>query len=208
VNRSQNGIALLNEFLAATGGTPQPRGVVVLGDGFGQSERATGGVDPPRATFLTDKRGVIHRNPSCQSLAGRLDDCADVLPTTQLASNADTCGVANACVWSNDVFNRNPALAEAQAGAFYENVGRNGPYVSDVVKNAVPLRNWIAVTSGYEIEHLFDRYCETTVGRLAWYHHTLNKVFASVCQLTGAPRSVRPIAATPRRRAPPRSRAS
>jgi hypothetical protein len=42
-------------------------------------------------------------------------------------------------------------------------VGLNGPYVSDVVKTAVPLRNWVAVTSGYEIEHLYSRYCDTAV---------------------------------------------
>src|SRR5262249_14237850 len=55
VNRSQNDIALLNDFLTAAGGTPQPRGIFIQGDGFGQSEKATGGIDPQHATFLTDK---------------------------------------------------------------------------------------------------------------------------------------------------------
>jgi hypothetical protein len=85
------------------------------------------------------------------------------------------------------VYNRNPALAEAVEGAFYENVGLNGPYVSDVVKTAVPLRNWVAATSGYEIEHLFGRYCDTDNGRLAYYYYMLNKVFSSICTITGAP---------------------
>jgi hypothetical protein len=72
-------------------------------------------------------------------------------------------------------------------GAYYENVGLNGPYVSDVVKTAVPLRNWVALTSGYEIEHLFDRYCYSTLGRRAYYYYMLNKVFGSICQTTGSP---------------------
>jgi len=55
-----------------------------------------------------------------------------------------------------------------------------------VVKTAVPLRNWVAVTSGYEIEHLYGRYCDTDNGRLAYYYYMLNKVFGGICQITGA----------------------
>jgi hypothetical protein len=187
VNRSQNDIALFNDYLTAASGLPQPRGIFVMGDGFGQSEKATGGVDPAHSLFLTDKLGLIFRNPSYQSLAGNLNDCADVLTTTSLTPTADVYGVSNFCTWSNDVFNRNPALPEAVEGAFYENVGMNGPYVSDVVKTAVPLRNWVAATAGYEIEHLYSRYCDTDNGRLAYYYYMLNKVFGGICQITGTP---------------------
>src|SRR5262249_43605078 len=54
VNRSQNDIALLNDFLTATGGTPRPRGIFMQGDGIGQSEKSTAGFDPIHTTFLTD----------------------------------------------------------------------------------------------------------------------------------------------------------
>jgi hypothetical protein len=200
VNRSQNDIGLLNDFLTAAAGVPQPRGILIQGDGFGQSEKATGGIDPTHTTFLTDKLGVVFRNASYQSLSNNINDCADLLTTTALTASNDVYGVSNTCVFSNDVFNRNPALPEAQEGGFYENVGSNGPYVSDVVKTAVPLRNWIAVTSGYEIEHLFSRYCETDGGRLAWYYYMINKVFGGICQVGGeffpaldAPRSQHPM---------------
>jgi hypothetical protein len=186
VNRSQNDIGLLNDYLTAAAGLPQPRGLFVQGDGFGQSEKSTGGIDPQHTTFLTDKLGVVFRSASYQSLAGNLNDCADLLTTTALTSSSDVYGVQNTCTFSNDVYNRNPALAEAQEGAFYENVGLNGPYVSDVVKTAVPLRNWVAGTSGYEIEHIFGRYCDTDNGRLAYYYYMLNKVFGGICQITGA----------------------
>jgi hypothetical protein len=73
-----------------------------------------------------------------------------------------------------------------QDGGFYENVGANGPYISDVVKPAVPLRNWVALTSGYDIEHLLSRYCENAMGRQAWYYYALNKVFGGVCAITGS----------------------
>jgi hypothetical protein len=185
VNRSQNDIALLNDFLTAAGGLVQPRGLFIQGDGFGTSEKATGGVDPAHTLFLTDKLGVIFRNTSYQSLSGNTTSCADVLSTTSLTQQADIYGVANLCSWSNDVFQRNPALAESAEGAFYQNEGLNGPYLSDVVKWSVPLRNWIAVTSGYDIEHLYERYCETSMGRDRYYYYTLNTVFGGICQLTG-----------------------
>jgi hypothetical protein len=184
-NRSQNDLALLSDFLTAAGGTPQPRGLFVQGDGFGQSEKQAGGIDPNHIAFLTDKLGVIFRNLSYQSLSNNTNACADLLQTAALTTSGSIYGVANTCTFSNDVYTRNPALAETQEGAFYENAGVNGPYVSDVVKPAVPLRNWIAVTSGYDIEHLLSRYCDTAGGRLAWYYTMLNKVFSTVCMVTG-----------------------
>src|SRR6185503_8641495 len=104
------------------------------------------------------------------------------LTTPALITASDVYGVSNFCTWSNDVFLANAAIPEAAVGARYENVGLNGPYVSDVVKAAVPLRNWVAHTSGYDIEHLFGRYCDTGGGRLAYYYYTLNHVFGGICQ--------------------------
>jgi hypothetical protein len=185
VNRSQNDIAILNDYLITAGGTPQPRGIFIQGDGFGQSLKPSGAIDP-QSSFLTDKLGVVFRSASYQSLAGNLNDCADLLTTSALTVSSDIYGVANQCTFSNDVWDRNPAIAEAQEGAFYENVGLNGPYVSDVVKTAVPVRNWVAASSGYDIEHLFSRYCDTDNGRLAYYYYMMNKVFGGICQVTAA----------------------
>jgi hypothetical protein len=187
VNRSQNDIALLNDFLTQSGGSAQPRGIFIQGDGFGQSEKQTGGIDPTHAQFLTDKLGVVLRNLSYQAISGNTSSCADLLTTASLTPALDIYGVANTCSWSNDVYTRNPAIPESVEGAYYENVGPSGPYVADVVKPATALRNWIAVTSGYEIEHLYSRYCDTDGGRLAYYYYMLNKVFGGICQLTGTP---------------------
>jgi hypothetical protein len=185
VNRSQNDIALFNDYLTAAGGLAQPRGIFIQGDGFGQSERSF--IEGPHIDFLVSKLGVVYRSPSYQSLSGNLNDCADLRTTTALTANTDVYGTVNDCTFSNDVYNHNPALTEVVDGAYYENVGLNGPYVADVVKTAVPLRNWVALTSGHEIEHLLSRYCDTDMGRLAVYYYVLNKVFASMCQITCAP---------------------
>jgi hypothetical protein len=185
VNRSQNDIALLNDFLTAPGGSAQPRGILVQGDGFGQSEKASGGLDPIHTAFLSEKLGVVFRSPSYQSLAGNLDDCADVRPTNIITPSPYRISVSNRCTFSNDVYTRNPSITESVEGAFYGDVGLSGPYVSDVVKPATTLRNWVAVTSGYEIEHQFTWYCDTDIGRLIYYYYMLNMVFGSVCQVTG-----------------------
>ena len=186
-NRSQNDIALLNDFLTTVAGSAQPRGIFIQGDGFGQSEKASGGIDPSHTQFLTDKLGVVFRNPSYQAISGNTNACTDILTTTNLTPAKDIYGVTNSCAWANNVWSRNPALSESIEGSFYENVGLDGPYVSDVVKPDVALRPWVAVTSGYEIEHLYSRYCETDNGRLAYYYYMLNKAFGGVCQITGAP---------------------
>src|SRR5262249_52050775 len=132
-------------------------------------------------TFMTDKLGVVFRGTSYQTLSGNFNDCADLLTTTSLTPSGDVYGVANTCTWSNDVYQRNPAISESTEGAFYENDGLNGPYVADVVKPAAAIRNWIAVTSGYEIEHLFSQYCSTTNGRHAYYFNVFNRVYGGIC---------------------------
>jgi hypothetical protein len=184
-NRSQNDIALLNDYLSQSGGSAQPRGIFIQGDGFGQSEKASGDIDPVHTQFLTDKLGVVFRNPSYRTLSGNTNDCVDLLTTTSLTPALDIYGVMSTCAFSNDVYTRNAVVVEAADGAFYENAGSSGPYVADVVKPATALRNWVAVTSGYEIEHLLSRYCDTDNGRLAYYYFMLTKVFGGICQLTG-----------------------
>jgi hypothetical protein len=107
--------------------------------------------------------------------------------TTSLTPALDVYGVANACSWSNDVYQHNPAISESADGAYYENVGLSGPYVSDVAKPATAVRNWVALTSGYNISHLMSRYCDTDNGRLAYYYYVMNKVFGGICQICGCP---------------------
>jgi len=150
-------------------------------------------MDASLAQFLTDKLGVVFRNLSYQSISGNTNDCADLLTTSSLTPSNTVYGVANSCVWSNDVYQRNPAIPESVEGAFYENAGLDGPYVADVVKPATALRNWVALTSGYDVEHLYDRFCTfdgMCAGPQNYYYYALNKVFSGICQLTGFPSCV------------------
>jgi hypothetical protein len=187
VNRTQNDIALLNDFLTQSAGSARPRGIFIQGDGFGQSERSVTDGTPQHGDFLINLLAVVFRSPSYQALAGNLNIEADLRTTTSLTPALDVYGVANACTYSNDVYVRVPGISESADGAYYENVGLSGPYVADVVKPATATRNWVAVTSGYDIRHLMSRYCDTDNGRLAYYYYVMNKVFGGICQITGSP---------------------
>ena len=88
-----------------------------------------------------------------------------MLAQVALTGRNDIYASINSCFFGNDVFNRNAALPEATEGGFYEPVGLNKPYISDMVHTASATHNWVAVTSGYDIEHLLSWYCDTDGGR-------------------------------------------
>jgi hypothetical protein len=189
-NRSQNDIALLNDYLVTPGGTAQPRGLLLGGDGFMQSETSAGGIDAIHTSFLQTKLGLTLRSATYQGVSGNVNACADMITTATITPNQDIYGVSNNCAFSNDLLQRNPSIPEATAVVFYENTGVNGPYVAAVQKPANATRNWVALSEGWDIRHLFGRYCDTDAGRLAYYYNMFNDVFGSLCTLTGEARSV------------------
>ncbi len=187
-NRSSDDIDLLNDFLSnGVSGTAQPRGLLVSGDGFGQSETRAAVDVPSHGAFLTQKLGWQLRNESYQVVSGNQNQCADLLTTNLINTNGDVYGIGNACLWSNDLLQRNPAITEATEVAFYEPVGVNAPYAAAVLKPSSGLRPWVAISEAWEIEHIFGRYCESSNGRVAYYYNMLNNVFGSLCTLTGTP---------------------
>jgi hypothetical protein len=187
-NKSQDDIGILNDFLTGTSAnsTAQPRGLFIGGDGFVQDEMLLDGQNSSHGLFVTTKLGLTLRNGSYQSVSNNTNDCADLITTNLITTNGDVYGVGNSCGWSNDLFLRNPSVSEAQEAVYYENVGSNGPYVASVYKpaNAGASRNWVAYTEGWDIEHMWSRYCETAGGRLAYYWNMYNSLFASQCQVT------------------------
>jgi len=190
-NRSQNDIALLNDYLTGNdvGSTPQPRGLLCSGDGFAQAETWSGGVDPSHITFLTTKLGVTLRNLSYQSVSGNINNCADLVTTSVITTNGDVYGVGNSCAYTNDLLQRNPSVPEAVEATYYEAVGVNAPYVASVYKPANGTRNWVSSIEGWELEHSWSRYCDTAGGRLAYYLNMYSHLFGAICTVTGTPTS-------------------
>lgn len=187
-NKSQDDIGILNDFLTGNdpGSTAQPRGIFIGGDGFVQNEDLLNGQNASHGLFLSTKLGLTLRNGSYQAVSNNTNDCADLITTNVITTNGDVYGVGNSCAFSNDLLQRNPSVGEAVEAVYYENVGANGPYVASVYKpaNAGASRNWVAYTEGWDIEHMWSRYCETAGGRLAYYYNMYNALFAAQCQVT------------------------
>jgi len=170
LDKSQDDIGILNDFLTAngTGSTVQPRGLFVAGDGFVQSEDLLNGQNASHGTFLATKLGLTLRISSYQAISNNTNDCADILTSTAINPDGYIHGVGNSCAYSNDVLQRNPAVTEAQEATHYENVGANGPYVASVFKPATPARNWDAYTEGWNLEHLWARFCAESWTCFPW----------------------------------------
>jgi hypothetical protein len=185
VNHSQNDIAILSDFLTAADGLPRPRGLFIQGDGFGQSEKATGGIDPQHIDVPDRQAGVVFRSTTYQGCRETSNDCADLLTTTAAHRQRGRLRRHEPVLVLERRLHTATRPSRSAGGAFYENVGLNGPYVSDVVKTAVPLRNWVrsrAATTSTPVRPLL-RY---DAGRRAYYYYMLNKVFGGICQITGA----------------------
>lgn len=175
LDKSQDDVGMLNDFLTGNdpGSTAQPRGLYIGGDGFVQSEDLLNGQNASHGQFLRTKLGLTLRNGSYQAISGNTNDCADLLTTSAFSSNQAIFGVGNACTYSNDLLQRNPAIVEAVEATYYENVGVNGPYVASVYKPPTATRNWATYTEGANLEHLWARWC----GPAPWYATCWGRIY-------------------------------
>ena len=187
VNRSQDDITLITDFLANTSGSPTPRGIFVMGNGFVQAETQAGGIYPPHSTLLSDYLGVSLRSEAYRAVSGHVRAYADLIPANVLTTNGDIYGVESSCSYGNDVYLANGSIPGATAATFYENAGANGPYIASVYAPSSVTRPWVALTAGWEIEHLLSRYGDSSRGRLAYFFNAFTHVFGSICAVAGAP---------------------
>jgi len=188
VNRSQNDVGLIQDFMTFGANALTPRGVYVMGDGFAQSETQTAGVDPQHGTLLTTNFALSLRDPSYQSISQNLNDMADLLPTSVVTGGrADVFGTQNTCTFSNDTYNVNAAVPGATVGTYYQNVGSNGPYVASVYAPSTVSHPYITLVDGWEIRHLRSRFDEDDMGRLVYFMDMLVNVFGTICPFTPVP---------------------
>ncbi len=198
VNRSQDDVTLLQDFMANTSGSATPRGVWAMGDGFAQSEILTGGVVASHTTLITTYFATQLRDGSYQSVSGNLNSVADLLTTniisppsggTPPTAGGDVFGVQNSCTWSNDLLNVNTAISGAAAASFYQSAGftANAPYVASVYAPNSGTRPWISLLDGWDIEHLHSRFDANSYGRLAYFMDVLAHVFPGQCANWGSP---------------------
>src|SRR5262249_50584455 len=142
INRGANDVVLLTDYLsiAAPGtSTTTKRALYISGDGFVQSEQATGdaGPFPEHKTLLTDFLGVdIKRDGSSvpqysyQPWSGNFSQYVDLNGAGPYAGNQWSVG--NACLWGNDVLSVVVNSLNATEDGFYQNFGTHGPYVAGI----------------------------------------------------------------------------
>jgi hypothetical protein len=179
VNRGQDDVALLMDYLSnAAPGTASTtrRSLIVEGDGFVQSEYATGsaGSFPSHLTLLTDYLGVDIKkdgagNPqySYQSWSGNFNLYADLTTGSPFGSNVY--GVGNSCAWGNDVLDPVANALNAQASAYYADVGSNGPYVASVYTPIQPGKFYESLVDGWDPKHILSPGGTSSFGRIGFY---------------------------------------
>lgn len=186
VDRSQDDIAILNDYLTNAAGTPQPRGIWIQGDGFVESETRSGGLNAAHTQFLQQKLGLSLRNEDYSVLSGNTADCV-ALHVAGPGGADGLFGVNIEGCETLDLLQRNPGIVESYDATYYENIGVNGPYVASVGKPSTPSRNWVALTDGWDIKHGSSYGCGTADGQAIYMLNRIESVFGSVTALIPSP---------------------
>jgi len=195
VNRGADDVALLRDFLTnpAPAGTT-PRAIYIGGDGFVQSEYATGstGTFSSHLALLTDDLGVtIKQNAagfpqySYQPWSGNLGQYASLEGSSWTSG---TFSLGNDCAWGNDVLDVVSNGLGAEASGHYENTDSHGPYVSGVHTPAAGGKFYESFVDGWDARHLFTSTAVDpavgTAGRHYYFSQVLSRLLGPTCGIT------------------------
>jgi flagellar hook capping protein FlgD len=177
-DQSDDDIGLFQDFLTnpqPTGTTP--RGFLMNGEdlAFGQDDPQTG-----HPTFFPTFFGATFRTDNYRIFSSNIVDEADLLPQPPINTSGSIYGVFNACFVPNDVLNVNAAVTGAQAGAFYENTGANGPYIASVYAPDSPPRIARTILEGYRVVSVGSRFTLTSGGARSHYLKTIVNIFGAL----------------------------
>ena len=184
VDRSQDDIALLQDFLTDGADPLIPRGIWTMGNGFVE---ASTDVDAAHMAFLSDNLAVRLEDPDYYALSGAVVAYPDLLPSTVLSPWGHVFSVRNGCAVGNDVLNVNTDVAGAAPASWYQNLGANGPYVSGVYAPSTPGHPYVSLVDGWAMSDLFGRHGADNCGRLSYVTDVLTYVFGSVCPFLPIP---------------------
>jgi hypothetical protein len=157
-NRTDDDLAMLNDFAVNAAGTTKPRSVVVYGSGFSEWMTGQGFSGFLGSYFGTTLRNGVYRTFSTNAHA--------VPPFVPVAGSAlDNAGggfglngmkfaMSDACGLENDVLQVNGVVATAVAQVQYENVGSNGPYVASIYAPNGTGRDQITFIDGTRIQRI------------------------------------------------------
>ena len=195
-NRGQDDVKLLKNYMLLSNASSK-RAVLIGGDGFVQSEYASGtGPEPDHLDLLVNSLGVtIRLDPaiggtpqySYQPLSGNFNQYVDLISAGPIAGNVYSVG--NACLWGNDVLSVVVNGLGAVESGFYQNFGSKGPYVSGVSTTLTGSKFYESYVDGWDLEHLFTLGGLNSNGRLVYYAKLFTQVAGvpGLCAIQGAP---------------------
>ena len=136
--------------------------------------------------------GVSLQNGGYRLESGNGRTTITVVPATGQAINDGTVyGVRNTCTHSDDVLKIGVGAVQANSSVFtnYEdpNTADAITYPASILKSHSAAKPWAAITEGYSIMDLMNRFGSDTRGRSKYFFEVLTKVFAGVCPVVGTP---------------------
>ena len=161
-NRTDDDMAMLNDFAQNPAGTAQPRSVFVIGAGFCEDLTNPGG-PAGGSGFLGSYFGATLRSPVYRTFSGNPKQVSNYDPVSGSALDVAgggfglsgmKFGLSDGCGLENDVLNVNVAVATAVAQIQHENVGGAGPYVSSVYAPNGGARTWTSYLDGSRIQRI------------------------------------------------------
>jgi hypothetical protein len=136
--------------------------------------------------------GVSLQNGGYRLESGNGRTTITVVPATGQAINDGTVyGVRNTCTHSDDVLKIGVGAVQANTSVFtnYEdpNTADAITYPASILKSHSAAKPWAAISEGYSIMDLMNRFGSDTRGRSKYFFEVLTKVFAGVCPVVGTP---------------------
>jgi hypothetical protein len=188
-NKTDDDVAMFNDFANISGGTPQPRAVWFMGRSFAESQ---GNPTTGHPTWLVNYLGANTTGPG-GSVNYYLDVspvvAPDLIPQPAIGGNGEIYGVASTCLLDDDVLSINTGLTGAVASSYYQNAGvASDPQEAGVYVPVGPGHPHISLIDGFRIQSIGSRYTLARAGLLAYMLETYNTAFGAVCPLIpGAP---------------------
>ncbi len=179
LDRAANDVKTLENFLLGAPDTAATRGIWVQGSGFVEDNFNAG---LTQEAFSTGFLGMDLRDPYYRAFSLNPAAAADLVPGTTISPSGEIFGVRDRCGTTLDVLDPSlGSLAEATAASHYQPYGANAPYVSGVYKPPIVARPWFALTDGFGVRDLTDRFDANGSGRRRYYGDVAKNILYRLC---------------------------
>ncbi len=186
--RSQDDAGILVDFLAAPGGTAQPRGILVQGDAVATALFRESFDWPTHNQLLTRYFGTDLRSIDYREISSNTTACPAL--SVSFPSGAGGSYALEAVLRpAHDVVQSSPVSPGAAplVAATYPPYGPNAPYAASIHGLAsLPARNWISWFDAFRLRSVVNAECGGVSDRRHYMSQVLGGVFADVCAVAPA----------------------